>query len=104
MWYWFKIFINMYKIKFLEEAKKDIKKLDRTIQNQVLKKLQKISDNPEIWNNLTWELVWYKKVYVNNKKIRIVYKIIDEKIEILIIAIWKRENKKVYKDAFKRII
>jgi len=38
----------MYKIKFLEEAKKDIKKLDRTIQNQVLKKLQKISDNPEI--------------------------------------------------------
>ena len=103
MWYWFKIFINMYKIKFLEEAKKDIKKLDKAIQNQVLKKLQKISDNPEIWNNLTWELVWYKKVYVNNKKIRIVYKIIDEKIEILIIAIWKRETKKVYKESFKRI-
>ena len=93
----------MYKINFLEKAKKDIKKLDKIIQNQVFKKLQKISDNPEIWNNLTWELVWYKKVYVNNKKIRIVYKIIDDKIEILIITIWKRENKKIYKDAFKRI-
>ena len=93
----------MYKLNFLEKAKKDIKKLDKIIQNQVFKKLQKISDNPEIWNNLTWELVWYKKVYVNNKKIRIVYKIIDDKIEILIITIWKRENKKIYKDAFKRI-
>jgi mRNA-degrading endonuclease RelE of RelBE toxin-antitoxin system len=48
-------------------------------------------------------LVWYKKVYVNNKKIRIIYKVIDEKIEVLVIAIWKRENKKVYDDALKRI-
>jgi len=38
----------MYKLNFLEKAKKDIKKLDKIIQNQVFKKLQKISDNPEI--------------------------------------------------------
>ena len=44
-----------------------------------------------------------KEIYVDKKKIRIVYKVIDDKIEILIIAIWKRENKKVYFDAFNRI-
>ena len=93
----------MYKIIFLEKAKKDIKRLDKSIQIQIIKKLTKISENPEVWDNLTWDLVWLKKVYVNSKKIRIVYKIIDDKIEILVIAIWKRENKEVYRDAFKRI-
>lgn len=29
-------------------------------------------------------------------------KIVDDRIEILVIAIWKRENEKVYKDAFKK--
>ena len=93
----------MYKLNFLEKAKKDIKKLDKSVQVQIIKKLEKISINPEIWDNLSWNLSWLKKVYVNNKKIRIVYKIIDDKIEILIIVIWKRENKRVYKDAFSRI-
>ena len=93
----------MYKLIFLKIAKKDIKRLDKSIQIKIIKKLTKISENPEVWDNLTWNLAWCKKLYVDNKKIRIVYKIIDDKIEILIIAIWKRENEKVYKDAFKRI-
>jgi len=93
----------MYKIDFVPEARIDIKKLDKTIQNEVFKKLQKISENPEIWKNLSWTLAWYKKVYVHNKQIRIVYKINNQEIEILVIAIWKRENKKVYMEAFSRI-
>jgi len=97
----------MYKIKFNELVDLDLSKLDNSVKIKVLKKLQKISENPEIWKNL-WNklglnLSWYKKTYVDNKKIRIVYKIIDDKIEILIIAIWKREDKKVYKKAFRRI-
>ncbi len=93
----------MYSVKYIKKVEKDLEKLDQKIRIQVFKKIKKISINPEIWNNLTWDLVWLKKVYVDNKRIRIVYKIIDDKIEILVIAIWKRENKKVYKDAFKRI-
>lgn len=89
-------------IKISDDALKDLKKIDKSIQIQVFKKLKKISENPEIWENLSWNLTWLKKVYVNNKKIRIVYKIIDDKIEILIIAIWKRENNIVYRNAFKR--
>lgn len=93
----------MYKIDFVPEARIDIKKLDKTIQNEVLKKLQKISENPEIWKNLSWNLAWCKKVYVHNKQIRIVYKINNQEIEVLVIAIWKRENKRVYREAFSRI-
>lgn len=93
----------MYKINFVPEARIDIKKLDKTIQIEVSKKLLKISKNPEIWVNLSWNLAWCKKLYVANKKIRIVYKINKTEIEVLVIAIWKRENKQVYFDAFKRI-
>lgn len=93
----------MYKINYLAEARIEFKKLDKSIQEQVFKKLLKISENPEIWDNLSWNLAWYKKVYVYHKQIRIVYRIIEDKIEVLVIAIWKRENKKVYFDAFKRI-
>ena len=93
----------MYKIIYDKKVNSDLKKIDQSIKKQIFNKIEKISINPEVWENLTWNLVWFKKVYVNNKKIRIVYKIIDDKIEILIIAIWKRENEKVYKDTFNRI-
>lgn len=83
----------MYKIIYKKEINSDLNKIDQTIKNQIFKKLEKISINPEIWDNLSWNLVWCKKVYVNNKKIRIIYKILDEMIEILVISIWKRENK-----------
>lgn len=97
----------MYKIVFLKEVDKDLLSLDYSLKIEIFKKLKQISQFPEIWKNLwnkMWlNLSWYKKVYVNSKKVWIVYKIIDEKIEILIIAIWKRENEIVYKNAFNRI-
>ncbi|MDD5770538.1 MAG: type II toxin-antitoxin system RelE/ParE family toxin [Candidatus Gracilibacteria bacterium] len=93
----------MYKINYLAEARIEFKKLDKSIQEQVFKKLLKISENPEIGDNLSGNLAGYKKVYVYHKQIRIVYRIIEDKIEVLVIAIGKRENKKVYFDAFKRI-
>ena len=36
----------IWNIEFLEEAVKDIKKLDRVVQVQVLKGIQKVSRNP----------------------------------------------------------
>lgn len=35
-----------WSIEFLEEAKKDLKKLDHSVQLQVLKGIQKVSRNP----------------------------------------------------------
>ncbi len=94
----------MYKIKYKKEVENDLNKLDKSIRSQVFNKIEKISQNPKIWINLNWELSWYKKVYISKKKIRIIYKIIENRIEILIIAIWKRENNTVYKSVYKRIL
>jgi mRNA interferase RelE/StbE len=56
-----------------------------------------------LWNKLWINLCWFKKIYFANKKYRIVYKIIKEEITIYIISIWKREDMKVYKDAYNRL-
>lgn len=98
----------MYKIEFLKEVEKDLEKLDYSVKIKVFKKLKILWENPDLWydlwNKLWMDLSWYKKIYVDNKKIRIVYKIINNEIKILVISIWKRENEKVYKEAFKRIL
>jgi len=49
------------------------------------------------------DLSGYKKVYFDNKKARIVYKIIEEKVIIFIVAVGKRSDLDVYKKANGRI-
>lgn len=97
----------MYAIEFHEDVQKDLKELGHSTAALVLKKLQKISQNPligkELGNKVNNNLVGFKKVYVENKRVWIVYKIIDEKIEVFVVAVGKRDDMEVYKKAQDRI-
>ena len=97
----------MYTIEFHEDVKKDLKKLGHSTTVLVLKKLQKISQNPlignELGNKANNDLVGFRKVYIENKRVRIVYKIIEEKIEVFVVAVGKRDDMEVYKKAQVRI-
>lgn len=97
----------MYTIRFHEDVKKDLKILGQSITALVLKKLQKIAQNPLIGdalgNKANNNLAGFRKVYVDNKRVRVVYKIIDDKIEIFVVAIGKRDSMEVYKKAQDRI-
>jgi mRNA interferase RelE/StbE len=97
----------MYTIEFHENVKKDLKVLGHSTTALVLKKLQKISMNPlvgdELGNKANNNLAGFRKVYVENKRVRIVYKIIDDKIEVFVIAVGKRDDMEVYKKAQDRI-
>ena len=97
----------MYDFKFHPEAKIELKKLNKSVQILFTKKLKQILKNPEIGlklgNKNDLNLTGLKKVYFNNKKYRIVYKVIEEKVIIYIVAIGKRENMEVYKRASKRV-
>ncbi len=97
----------MYSIEFHEEVKNDFKKLGHSTTLLVLKKIKKIAQNPIIGdilgNKANNALSGYRKVYVDNKRVRIVYTIIDEKIEVFIIAIGKRDDMEVYRKASDRI-
>ena len=97
----------MYRIEFHEDVKKDLKALGHSTTTLVLKKLQKISQDPligtELGNKANNNLTGFRKVYVENKRVRIVYKIIDEKIEIFVVTVGKRDDMEVYKKAQERI-
>lgn len=101
-----------WKIEFLDDAFKDLKRLDHSSQLQVIKGIQKVSQNPlpnyrggygkplgnKKGNNLTNLL----KIKFKDLGIRVVYKIeiTDNIMKIIIIS--ARTDEQVYKEAQKR--
>ena len=101
-----------WKIEFLKEAENDLKKLDHSVQLQVLKGIRKVSQNPlsvqeggywkplgnKTGNNLTNLL----KIKFRNLGIRVVYKTIQVDGIMKIIVVSARTDEQVYKEAGKR--
>ena len=96
-----------YKILFHPDAAKEIAGLDNRVRLLVIKQIKKLSLTPglgnELGNKRGIDLSGYRKLYADNKKIRIVYKLDAEKVLVQVIAIGKREDMKVYKKAAKRL-
>ena len=96
----------MYEIKYHPLIEKDLKQLNNSIRIEVFKKIKKIQQSPELGvelgNKNGLNLTGLKKMYVAKKQIRIVYEIIENIIVIKILAIGKREDMEVYKQAEKR--
>lgn len=95
-----------FEIFFIPEARKEFKKLDNSIKQLVADKINNLKNNPYIGellgNKLGLNLTGYYKLYVFNKKIRIVYEIIDKFLIVKIIAISKRDKFEAYFLADKR--
>ena len=97
----------IWNVEFLEEAQKDMKKLDHSVQLQVLKGIQKVSQNPlpiqeggygkPLGNKNGSNLTSLLKIKFRDLGIRVVYKI--EYIEgvMKIIVISARTDEMVYK-------
>ena len=96
----------MHEYKFYKEAEKDLGKLNNSVKELFAKKLSQIIKNPNIGKDLgnknNLKLAGLKKVYFDNKRYRIVYEVKEKEIIIHIIAIGKRDNMKVYKQADER--
>ena len=97
----------MYDINYHEDVKKDFKELGHRVTILALKKIEQIAKNPnigkELGNRANLDLVGFRKVYIDNKRVRIVYKIIENKITIFVVAVGKRDDMKVYKKANERL-
>ena len=102
----------IWSVEFLEEAEKDMKKLDHSVQIQVLKGIRKVSKNPlsaeeggygkPLGNKSGINLTNLMKIKFRDLGIRVVYKIerIDEVMRIIVIS--ARKDEQVYKEAAKR--
>ena len=103
-----------WNIEFLEEAKKDLKRLDHSIQILVLKGIQKVAQNPvsvyeggygkPLGNKRGTNLTNLLKIKFRDIGIRVVYKVEFTDTTMKIIIISARSDDQVYKDAMKRRI
>lgn len=101
-----------WSVEFLEEAKRDMEKLDRSVKLQVLKGIQKVSRNPlpsfeggygkPLGNKSGINLTNLLKIKFRDSGIRVVYK--AERIGgvMKIIVISARADGEVYQEAAKR--
>lgn len=97
----------MYAIEFFPEVEDDLKQLDHRVRLLVFKQLKKLSQSPQLGdllgNKAGMDLSGCRKMYVDHKRVRIVYRIIEEVIIVEVIAIAQRDDMSVYREASQRI-
>lgn len=101
-----------WSIEFLDEAEKDMKKLDHSVQIQVLKGIRKVSQNPlptaeggygkSLGNKSGTNLTNLMKIKFRDLGIRVVYKAerVDGVMKIIVVS--ARTDEQVYREAAKR--
>jgi len=96
-----------YKLKVKEEVEKDLSILSSTQRILVYKQFKKLQASPELGqllgNKNGYNLSGYRKMYVDKKRIRIVYTILEEIITVEVIAVGKRDDMAAYTKASERI-
>lgn len=99
-------------IEYHELAKKDLLKLDKTQRMQVLKAIEKVSQNPlpnyeggygkPLGNRAASQLGYYK-IKLRKSGLRVVYGIVRQQETMKVIVISVRDDEMVYRLAEQRI-
>jgi len=96
-----------YRVVLKNGVEEDLKALSKAQLILVAKQFKKLKNSPQLGDPLGnkngYELSGCRKLYLDKKRVRIVYKIIDDQIVVEVIAIGKRDDMKVYQKAFVRL-
>jgi mRNA interferase RelE/StbE len=96
-----------YNLRLRVEVDADLAALSARERILVFKQLKKLSQAPELGQLLGKkagiDLSGYRKMYADRKRIRVVYRIIEERIEVEVVAVGKRNELEVYRMAAKRL-
>ncbi|AMZ75143.1 MULTISPECIES: type II toxin-antitoxin system RelE/ParE family toxin [Pseudomonas] len=91
-----------YDVEWDPKALKELRKLDGAIRLQLLKKLQSRQSNPRVPADALHGMKDCYKIKLRGAGYRLVYRIEEERIVILVVAIGKRERGNVYDSARSR--
>jgi mRNA interferase RelE/StbE len=96
-----------YNVVLTAAAAEDFRRLDGSLKEPVAKQLRKLETSPRLGEHLGnkagLDLTGYYKLYVAKKAVRIVYRIIEQNILVEVVAIGKREDLAVYREALGRL-
>jgi mRNA interferase RelE/StbE len=97
----------MYKIKLTKIAAENLKKIDKKTLEQILKKIDSLKKEPNlIGKQLKGPLKELRSVRAAGQRYRIIYKVINEEIIVIIIAVGIRKagDKKDIYELMKKYI
>jgi mRNA interferase RelE/StbE len=91
----------------IAEAREDFQRLDKGRRLMVAKMLKQLESNPykgeHLGNKAGINLTGYYKLYVDHKRIRVVYTVLEREIVVKVIAIGPRKEMIVYREAVLRL-
>jgi mRNA interferase RelE/StbE len=93
----------IYELIFDDEALKEWKKLQPQIKEQFKTKLKERLKNPRVLKDKLSGMKDVYKIKLRSAGYRLAYRVNDQKIEIVVIAVGKRENNAIYESLSKRI-
>ena len=95
----------MYRIQFIKESARDWDRLDNSIKLELMKNLHPRLQDPIIESaRLKGDLSDCYRIKASKSGYRLIYKVEDEVLVILVIAVGKREDAEVYRSAAKRLV
>lgn len=90
-----------WRVELTEDAERDFAALDGSLRRLARKKLAQLEENPTIGEKLHnrpgCDLRGYYKLYFNGTRYRIVYRMENDVLVVMIIGIGKRAHGAVYK-------
>jgi mRNA interferase RelE/StbE len=85
-----------YRLQFLPEAKAEWDKLDGSIRQQFAKVLLRRLDNPRVPAAALTAMPDCYKIKLRSAGFRLVYRVMDDKLLLLTIAVGRRDKNAVY--------
>lgn len=101
-----------WKVEYIKEAQRDLKRLDPYNRKVVLKAIDKTAEHPlpppdgigkPLGNHASSKLSGYYKIKLRDLGYRVVYQLVTEGETMRIIVISIRDDETVYKEAERRI-
>lgn len=91
-----------YKLEFLPSALKEWEKLGHTVREQIKKKLRERLEAPRVQADALRDMPEHYKIKLRASGYRLVYRVADERVVVVVVAVGKRERGAAYQSAKKR--
>ena len=92
----------IYKLEFHPAALKEWDKLGHTVREQIKKKLRERLEMPRVQNDALRDLADHYKIKLKASGYRLVYRVEDDRVVVMVVSVGKRERNKAYEMARKR--
>jgi mRNA interferase RelE/StbE len=89
---------------FRPRAKKDFERLDALVRNQLQKKLRERLFHPRVEADHLRRAKDCYKIKLRKAGVRLIYKVEDDRLVVLVLAIGKREGEEAYEKAERELL